>query len=251
MTDNYNKKALSKKLLIIRLLYEECIKNTNFHDKRAGLYAIEQLKKVAIADMYGLNVVNKQGFTAIHESILLDDHTLVVQLLRNSVLIKFDDLYDPLLLAIEARNVKIVRTLFEYGAILKKYTYSRSPIIKAIDASGQVLDIVLKNTSIHNLYELCIGDMLPIHYAIYIKNIHALKKLINFGCDINQRDSRGVTPLSLAVANEYIAAINILLRNGADIYQIVFYDGVQVTLKNVVMGSGHSELIKVFSNFSV
>lgn len=55
-----------------------------------------------------------------------------------------------------------------------------------------------------------------IHIASENSNSMMFEVLISNGCDVNQEDVNGNTPLHLAVKNDNIPMISALLKNGAD-----------------------------------
>ena len=64
------------------------------------------------------------------------------------------------------------------------------------------------------------GDR-AIFNAVFDGNVPALKKLIDGGSDINQRDVRKKTPLMIASEKGRLDAVNFLVEQGADIHLTV------------------------------
>jgi uncharacterized protein len=56
----------------------------------------------------------------------------------------------------------------------------------------------------------------PLANAIIKGDVEAVKKFIDYGCDVNER-SNGMTPLMLAARYNQAAIIKILIENGANI----------------------------------
>jgi ankyrin repeat protein len=58
--------------------------------------------------------------------------------------------------------------------------------------------------------------MYPIHVAADLGKIEILQILIEFGANINQKDSDGQTALHYAASNGYFEAVQYLLSSGID-----------------------------------
>ena len=66
-------------------------------------------------------------------------------------------------------------------------------------------------------YQTGIRDRTPLHYAAYFSGeAETAIVLIQAGANVNARDNSGHTPLMLAVEEQYIDIVNILLDAGAN-----------------------------------
>ncbi|KAI2472424.1 ankyrin repeat-containing domain protein [Annulohypoxylon bovei var. microspora] len=63
----------------------------------------------------------------------------------------------------------------------------------------------------------------PLIFAVEFGHYESVRLLINYGSNIEARDSSGLTPLGLALSYGYIAKTQILLLNGADIEAKDYY----------------------------
>ena len=61
------------------------------------------------------------------------------------------------------------------------------------------------------------GEDQPLHYAVRSKSNTVVDELINSGADLNALNSIGDTPLNIAVSENNVDAIRLLLRRGADL----------------------------------
>ena len=61
------------------------------------------------------------------------------------------------------------------------------------------------------------NDNIPLHYAIYNKNIHAVKLLLEYNSDVNIVDSNGFNSLQLSILNKNIEAAKLILEKNINI----------------------------------
>lgn len=65
----------------------------------------------------------------------------------------------------------------------------------------------------------CQGLPSTLHDAAKIGDEASLKRLIEDGANVNEKDSRGISPLGVAVGFNRIPCVKALLAAGADVHQ--------------------------------
>lgn len=60
--------------------------------------------------------------------------------------------------------------------------------------------------------------MTPLHLAVHLESIEIIKYLVSVGADVNAKNDEGVTPLHLAVRTGNIEILTFLLSNGANVH---------------------------------
>lgn len=128
---------------------------------------------------------------------------------------KFDQAGEtPLTLAIQTGNVAMVELIEQHAIINRKNKAGETPLTLAIKSQNTaIIDIVttrakasLKNKA---------GEV-PIVLAMqHYNQLSYLKQLIEKGADLNAHH-QGLTPLSVATAEENLPIVALLLKNGAD-----------------------------------
>ncbi len=100
--------------------------------------------------------------------------------------------------------------------IMKKSIIYLSFIIVALFSNTAVASITL--SAKNNTNTITIGEggetATPLAIAISKGDVATVKKLINYGIDINQK-SNGMTPLMIAARYNQVEIINLLLEKGA------------------------------------
>lgn len=125
----------------------------------------------------------------------------------------------PLTLAIDEQKHHSVSTLLVAGADSElRDGNGRHPVIEAVRSRNEaVLNIVLSLVPQVNVYES--SGISPIHAAAEIGNLPALKRLINFGAEVNAvtKNECKTTPLILASTLGHENIVEELIQRGADV----------------------------------
>ena len=123
----------------------------------------------------------------------------------------------PVHRAIEGRSYECVRLLLQYGAdVNHKNKRGRQPLHYCcrIDDNARICSLLLQSGGNVNGEDHGAGR--PIHESIMHGKLPQLALLISHGAEIDCKTSKGEFPLNLAVGNNNIAAIRLLLEVGAD-----------------------------------
>ncbi|XP_076279889.1 uncharacterized protein LOC143208872 [Lasioglossum baleicum] len=144
----------------------------------------EQMAKLLINYGANVNVKDTREKTPILNAILMRDTKMVELLLTNGADIKEDP--ELVCTAVRCGNLEIVEDLLKNGA--------------DINAVG---DIYFRFSLLH--------------YAVREKQVQMVELLINYGANVNVKNSLGETPIVNAIENRDKKMIELLLTNGADI----------------------------------
>ena len=83
----------------------------------------------------------------------------------------------------------------------------------------------------------------PLHFAVTEYQILIIEFLIQQGAKIDEKDTNGDNPLLKAVSRCYIPIVNILIKNGADIEAT---SGANlITPLHIASQSGHLEIVQM------
>ncbi|XP_076285606.1 uncharacterized protein LOC143211647 [Lasioglossum baleicum] len=171
----------------VNMLLFDC---TEFYTWAPPLHKAVKRKQVQMVELlinYGanVNVKNSQGETPIVNAIKNRDTKMIELLLTNGADIKEDP--KVVCTAVSCGNLKLVKDLLKNGA--------------HVNMLHGGLDFI------HNL----------LHKAVDGKQVQMAKLLINYGANVNVKNSQGETPIVNAIKNRNTKLIELLLTNGADI----------------------------------
>lgn len=127
--------------------------------------------------------------------------------------------------AVTLNEINIVNKIIKKGGKIditnKK---DESILIVAIEYSYfEILEILLKANYYGETLGISITDMrdknmrTPLHYAIEIQNIKAIKLLLKYGSNVNTSDKYGINALHLAVKSRSLAICELILPHIADV----------------------------------
>ncbi|MCE3238619.1 MAG: asb2a [Gammaproteobacteria bacterium] len=134
--------------------------------------------------------------------------------------------YSPLILAIEQRNISMVKRLLEDPLIDvndKNNIYFQPPIIKALNTEVTEIINALLNDSRFNINWVDeFGDNNTLlHHAVLRNNLELTLTLIKKGIKIDLVNQKGLTPLALAVQKGHREIALALAQQGA---QLTYYE---------------------------
>ena len=133
-----------------------------------------------------INAKNKEGITALHYSVING-------------------------------NIDIFQLLKKYGANLEEVTNTGKNIIHIAAESNQPsMMMYLYLNEAQDISSLDENGSTPLHWACYYKAEECVNYLLNLKADINAQDKEKYTPLSIAVSNNKVSMVKLLLRKGAD-----------------------------------
>lgn len=177
---------------------------------------IASCKKVDANDSYGYG----KAFNAILSNKNYWDSKIICALLRAGARpdLKLHTLHSLLFKAIENKDVELIKTLIECGVNLSQiYADGNTPIMLAGSKNlWQCVEAIAtnKNTDANDSYEYRCALL----YAVYNKKYETVKTLLQKGSKTNSHyKNTGNSPLHIAIYNNDIAMIRLLLEHKADL----------------------------------
>ncbi|TRY83111.1 hypothetical protein DNTS_013447 [Danionella cerebrum] len=123
----------------------------------------------------------------------------------------------PLILAIKAGLVEIVRTLLEHGASPNRInSKDESPLLLAVrtDSFDIAFTLLSRGASVN---QICPKKWTAVHEAAKVGCTDILTLLLQHGGDLSETDEHGVTPMGIAAEHAQLEALDILIHYGADV----------------------------------
>ncbi|MFN0201464.1 MAG: ankyrin repeat domain-containing protein [Bacteroidia bacterium] len=175
-----------------------------------------------------VNVVTENGYTALGLAADVSADAVAYELLRADAIIDIANynLETPLILACKKGNVNLSRALIEKGADVhfqnKDGQTALSLIRSRKDMKKEFKELLKTETDKNKTDEKPIFKPKDLHepdlfYAIYNHDINEVRKLVNAGADVNQRNYREDTPLMMATLTANDQMVSFLLQKGADV----------------------------------
>jgi ankyrin repeat protein len=134
-------------------------------------------------------------------------------------------------------QIRLLRDGFEYDGIVRYFDRMQF----SVSAST-----IVYSTSLYNIpavRQLWVDDKPP-EYALHLASsaglIRAVVRLLDAGCDVNEGDGSGGTPLYYACSEAHLEIIQMLLKEGADIKAQGGYYGNAL---NAASEGGHKEIV--------
>ena len=177
------------------------------------------IAKYLIENGADVNVKNIEGEAILHRAVENTNYEMVKLLVENGANVNIrigENGPTPLHMAVEKRAFEIVKLLVEHGADLNAIEGENGPTPLYIAAENRDLDImkylIEKGAKIDPESDILI-------YAVETGNLEIVKLLVEKGVDINVENSRGTSPLDIAIINNYQDIIKYLLGQENLIYK--------------------------------
>ncbi|KAL7068424.1 hypothetical protein ACR3K2_11460 [Cryptosporidium serpentis] len=125
-----------------------------------------------------------------------------------------EDMYTPLLLACKYKHKRVIKLLIEYGKCIIDCADSdgRTPLFYAISQMDKELLIYFLQKGSNANFRDLLGNT-PLIHAVMMGNKKALKPLLSSGASPWLRNYAGYDPVTLAVIDDHIDFISILINN--------------------------------------
>ena len=198
------------------------------------IYAATDAAKVRMMLARGAEVksASKQGRTALHVAAVSAQGFEIARMLldKSADVDAADERGDTPLTAANAGNTPLMRLLLEKGAdarhanregmtaLMNAAGASNTGIVKLLLAKGADVNAANRFGGRVPRGEIALKQLTPLMLAAPYGSPATVKTLLDAGAKVNMRDSRGMTPLMLAMASDHqsIEAVKMLLAAGAD-----------------------------------
>jgi len=173
-----------------------------------------------------MDINTKVWWDAFLYGIQYDNVDLVNKITENRNLIDHENhnKITPLLFAIESNSPNIVAILLNKGANPNYETSDGrfTPLLMAVKKRNYNIIGKLLEKGANPSQGLQMGGMTPIAWSVYTSDIEMISLFIKAGINLNQQDSNGDTPLTIAIirqndrGQEPFLTYQFLIENGAD-----------------------------------
>ncbi|KAK2757644.1 hypothetical protein FQN54_004613 [Arachnomyces sp. PD_36] len=132
------------------------------------------------------------------------------------------DFWFPLQIAVQTKNITLVKTLIEYGCDpnkSEKFTEERTPLQSAAwNGNIEILELLLEAGADLDGRPVIDGTT-ALQFAVKKGNMVVIEKLLNAGADVNSAPAphNGATALQFAARQGFIGIVRRLLEAGADV----------------------------------
>ena len=182
---------------------------------------IQQFFQRPDAQVLDLNILSKDGGSALHHAALFGNESLVNLLIDKGAKIDLAGGIGttPLHCAAVKGQVAVVRLLLDKGATIDQANNNGATPLHWAAGKGhaEVVQCLLEHAA--NINQADNNGATPLHWAAEKGHGEVVQCLLEHEANIDQVDKNGVTALHLAAANGHVEMINWLLDKGAKIDQ--------------------------------
>jgi len=182
----------------------------------AAIYDSVDSAKILLENKADVNSSDITGKTILMEAVLQKSERVIPVILAYGANVNTQDMYgrNSYHEAAEIKDKEIIRVLAEYGGnALSRDSFGKTPFSLVTNENISLINMVLgKNKKLSDS-----DGNNPLHIAILCKvKADTMTGLIESGYDINQRNSKGLTPLNYAIIQRQNNLAKILIQNNAD-----------------------------------
>ncbi|GBL81153.1 Serine/threonine-protein phosphatase 6 regulatory ankyrin repeat subunit B [Araneus ventricosus] len=175
--------------------------------------------EILISKGVDLNSTDAKGCSALHLSSANDKETVVEFLLTKGATVNHwnDFHFSALFLAIKNHNVKILQLLIAKGADINLINSLGLKALHfgALHGNREIIEeLIMQNVDIND--QSFAGT--PLHLAVLNNTIEVVEVLIKNGALIDAKCKSGFTPLCFAAKKNDKEVVKMLIKNGANIY---------------------------------
>ncbi|ARE67232.1 SWPV2-ORF013 [Shearwaterpox virus] len=230
--------VLSNNNNIIQLLLDNN-SNVKLCDPYLLLHAVKSNRSDIVASLlkHGMNanIVNDEGYTALHYSIENNKLDITKLLLDNGANIEIINKYSFINNIIKSRfanYTNMIELLLEYGADVNNINEYYAPIHLAVDNENEsIIKLLISYGADINIRD-DYNSSSPLHHAIKSINGNILKILLDNGADVNSINRYGRTPIYYAIYDKNLDFVNTLLDYGADVNIVDLSNNTPLTVAN-------------------
>jgi ankyrin repeat protein len=176
-----------------------------------------------------VNIAKDSGSTPLTVAVAGGNQEIIKLLLKNEktkidVNQKGRSGWTPLLTAVLHKNIETIQLLLEHGADVNIAADSGStPLTVAVEGGNQeIIKLLLKNKKTKIDVNKKGIDGSPLFIAVLNENMETIQLLLEYGADVNIANYKGHTPLLIAVIQENAEIVeNLLRRDGIEVSQLL------------------------------
>ncbi|MCB1179062.1 MAG: ankyrin repeat domain-containing protein [Leptospiraceae bacterium] len=233
-------------ILILLLIFINCGSTGELITESAYRGDLEGVKSV-LTKTKNPNDKNKYGWTALMAASESGMYKVVNYLIQQKagLNLRNDNGDTALIRACVANKPDIVELLLKNGAAPNfRNNQGYSALMKASEIGNEdIITLLIRNGAKVNLTPIDGTEKLTaLHLAIIGGKIETTKLLITNGADINYPDSRGFTPLMIAMEKNHEGIARLLIQSGANV-NIESYFGD--TIFTLLEGMNSPKLLKL------
>mmetsp|Transcript_34212 Transcript_34212/g.59848 ORF Transcript_34212/g.59848 Transcript_34212/m.59848 type:complete len:542 (-) Transcript_34212:1905-3530(-) len=160
-----------------------------------------------------------EGFTAIHEAVLVSDVASVKKLLNEAscpVDLKAANGLTPLMYSVMKGNLQLVKLFLDRGADIEAKDQSGMTPLLIASQHGQLTAYIVLRHRGADVTATDINGCTAAHWAAFHNHPSFLRMLKSFNMNLEAKDSTDMTPLHRACSSNAVDSIDFLLRNGAN-----------------------------------
>ncbi|XP_048757850.2 transient receptor potential cation channel subfamily A member 1-like [Ostrea edulis] len=184
---------------------------------RAAIFGDLEITDTLLSSGAAVDTRDNDSFTPLHRACLYNRHEVVSAFMKNGGDInkKTKELMTPLIMACWKGHLETVEFLLTNGAqIAAVDNLMKNALHWTVEnAHLQVLLYLLKKCDSVMLESLDFAEQTITHYAAKLGNIAILQGLIQHDCKLDVRDRDGRTPIHIAAENDNEAAVEVLYHS--------------------------------------
>ncbi|XP_051546403.1 ankyrin repeat and SOCS box protein 15 [Myxocyprinus asiaticus] len=184
---------------------------------RGDLFALQDLAEYPAA----FTEVDSRGWYPLHRAAVQQSVQVLEMVVYASYRLTLEEETaegeTPLILAIQAGLVEIVRTLLEHGASPNKTnSKNESPLLLAVrtDSFEIAYTLLSRGASVN---QACLKKWTAIHEAAKVGCTDILQLLLKHGGNVSETDQNGVTAMAIAAEYAQAEVLDILIHYGGDV----------------------------------
>ncbi len=182
----------------------------------AAIYDSADSAKILLENKANVNSSDITGKTVLMEAVQQRSEKVIPVVLAYGANVNAQDMYgrNAYHEAAEIKDREIIRVLAAYGGnALSRDSFAKTPFSLIVNENMDLINFLLGSDK--NLSDSDGNN--PLHIAILCKvKADTMTGLIQSGYDINQRNSKGLTPLNYAIIQRQNNLAKILIQNNAD-----------------------------------
>ncbi len=179
-----------------------------------------------------INITDKKGNLPLHIAAQKHDVNTVSFILKMTSKVDKPNHIGmrPLHYAVEYNNLSVVQKIMHYRVDVTATNNEGMSLLHLAlkNKDKKIIDNILKTDAVKMLNKENISNQkTPFHQAVALKKLDIVHKMISYGASVNKEDGNQTSPLIIAVRNDDIKMIEMLISSGADVFNSpVLYESI-------------------------